>query len=362
MLFTNHTLPRCAAEVLPHIPRDPCKWTIVLDALLEINNPHHGKKDKGVSYKTMQERRNFLYTFFRDLRDDPQHFRIDPRSLGRRHVEHAVNQWKKRGLSAGTIQNYLSILRVFSAWIGKAGLVAPSDAYFKDDPTLIKRTYRATRDKSWAANGVDVDAVIAEVDQEDPRVGAQLRMCDAFGLRVKEALMLRPHMAVLIGQSAVVKGETYETYLEVLRGTKGGRLRHVPIINDRQHAAIQHACTLVTRPTESLADPSLKLQQAERRFYKVVGVVGITKKKLGVTVHGLRHGFAHRRYQDKTGSPVPIAGGGSHDRAADHKARMTISKELGHARKGITSAYLGHMALQIESPTKMTDPSPPETK
>jgi integrase len=334
-------LPASNADVLPHIPRDPRRWREVLAALLRLHNWSHGTKAKVVSFKTQDERRTFLFAFFRSLRRDPDRaYRLDPRSLGRRHIEHAVRRWLEHGLSAGTIQCYLSYLRVFSTWIGKAGLVVEAAAYV-DDPARVRRTYSATADKSWGGGGVDRDALFAEIDRVDVRVGAQLRMCDAFGLRVKEAIMIRPHCAVVDGRLAVVDATSCDDYLEVLRGTKGGRLRYVPIQGERQVTAVEHARRIATARHESLGHPDLRLHQALRRFYFVLQKCGITMAGLGVTAHGLRHGFAQRRYQDHTGSPPPIHGGGGFDPHLDERGRLATSAELGHARKSISNAYLG---------------------
>lgn len=336
--------------LLEDIPRDPRRWREILRLLLQQHNWAHGSKDKGVSYKTMAERRKFLYAFFRELRHDPKRqFLLDPRSLGRRHVEHAVRRWEERGLAPGTIQAYLSHLRVFARWIGKDGLVAAGTAYV-EDPQRVRRTYAATEDKSWSGKNVDFSEVVARVERIDVRVAAQLRMCEAFGLRVKEAIMLRPHLAVVGDRLAVIHEQDYDEYLEVVRGTKGGRRRFVPIVTAQQVEAIEIARRTVTATHESLAHPSLRLHQAYRRFYYVLQSCGVTKARLGITAHGLRHGFAHRRYQDHTGSEVPIYGGGSADAASDQRGRMAVSRELGHARKSISEAYLGGLLKQGRLP------------
>jgi integrase len=97
---------------------------------------------------------------------------------------------------------------------------------------------------------------------------------------------------------------------------------------------------------ESLADPTLRLHQAYTRFYTVMRSCGVTRDDLGVTAHGLRHGFAHRRYSDVTGSPVPTFGGGEVGKEMDRMGRMQASLELGHARPRITQAYLGGLMQQ----------------
>ena len=64
-------------------------------------------------------------------------------------------------------------------------------------------------------------------------------------------------------------------------------------------------------------------------------------------MHGLRHGYAIRRYGELTGWKAPAAGGPSRkelegrDAKADKRARLTISRELGHGRLRIVARYIG---------------------
>jgi hypothetical protein len=52
---------------------------------------------------------------------------------------------------------------------------------------------------------------------------ASLRLMQAFGLRFKESLMLRPHQDVLTAQQAGRPADGPARYLDTHRGTKGGR-------------------------------------------------------------------------------------------------------------------------------------------
>ena len=68
----------------------------------------------------------------------------------------------------------------------------------------------------------------------------------------------------------------------------------------------------------------------------------------GITnVHGLRHAYAQRRYHELTGRACPKNGGPKQqsllgtELRADRQARGVISRELGHNRLAITTAYLG---------------------
>ena len=64
-------------------------------------------------------------------------------------------------------------------------------------------------------------------------------------------------------------------------------------------------------------------------------------------VHGLRHQYAQRRYQQLTGGNAPAAGGPTSkqlsvdQKALDRQARLVVSRELGHEREQITAVYLG---------------------
>lgn len=63
--------------------------------------------------------------------------------------------WPTTPYSAAYIQQQLSFLRVFAAWVDKPGLVGCALDYVKD-AALVRRSYCVKVDKSWAANGVDV--------------------------------------------------------------------------------------------------------------------------------------------------------------------------------------------------------------
>jgi hypothetical protein len=64
-------------------------------------------------------------------------------------------------------------------------------------------------------------------------------------------------------------------------------------------------------------------------------------------LHGLRHGYAQRRYKQLTGWNCPARGGTPsktltpEQQAIDQEARLTISHELGHGRAAITAVYIG---------------------
>lgn len=327
------------AYCLDEIPIDGRHWIMVLIFLLREFNHYHAAKNKSVSFKTMQERKDFLFRFFRSLREIG--YNLDPRSLGNRHVQAAVDLWVKAGLTAGTIQTYLSFLRALVDWIGKPGMVR-EPAFYVSDPALVQRTYVATKDKTWKSHGVDADEVITRVSEYDPHAGTWLAMIAAFGLRCREAQMLQPHLAVVSAADAKIENPTADWYLNASRGSKGGRPRFIPIDHQYKWDAIERAKRLAPEPDGHLGHPNYPdLKSGARRYRFIMERFGITKRELGVTPHGLRHEYANNLYKQVADTPSPVCGGSFVDPAIDKEARLRVSEELGHARKQISSAYIG---------------------
>ena len=331
--------------------KNPRHWKQHLQRLINQHNHLHATKRKGVSFKTMQDRANFLFHFFGELRHNEEKcFKPCPESLNNTHVKFMVERWVRHGAPASTLQLRLSFLRTFCGWIHKDGMIYPPERYVTD-PSLVKRVYAARRDKSWTAHEVIPDAKIDEIEQFDPYVGAQLRMALRYGLRVKEAIMCRPHLAEVDGGLLVIAVDHIESYLKVERGTKGGRCRVVPVDSEAKRVALEAAKRLARFQDAHLGRPARTLQQNQRRFYYVLEKFGITKDMLGVTAHGLRHQYANDRYEEYAGTPSPVRGGEPTERHADHQARLRVVEELGHARASISSAYCGNVAKRpIQDP------------
>jgi integrase len=326
-------------------------WQAQLQSIIDEHNWRHASKNKGVSFKTMHDRATFLFSCFRMLRAANPPFKPQPRNLGNRHITHLVGQWVERGLSAGTLRVYLCYLRTFCEWTNHPGMVLPLERYLSD-PALAKRTYAAKEDKSWIAHRIVPEEKIAEIRRYDLRAACWFRNCLAYAARLKEVLMMLPHQAEVDGKLFLTsdgRAMKYETYLELKRGTKGGRVRFVPIDTPEKRAALEEAKQLVKSETGHLGDPTKSLRQNMRRFKHVCDKFGITKAKLGVTLHGLRHQYAVERYEKFSGTPAPVRGGAPVAREVDRAARLQVAEELGHSRENITRAYLGGI---LKSPAK----------
>lgn len=299
-------------------------WKASLAAVLKARN--NAKVDGSVaSHATRDKRADVLYAGFKLLRE--LGYKLDTvESFRGKHMEVLAKAWEARGLSPSTLQNNLSTFRVFAGWIGKAGMVERTGKYVS--PGAAARTSINARDKSWTARNVDIAAKLTEVAEKDARIGLQMALQAIFGLRAREAMQLRPHVAD--------KG----SYLALTVGTKGGRDRVVPIDTPEKRELIDRAKTFAASRLASTSDPNRTLAQAKNRYYHVLRSCGITRAA-GITGHGLRHGYANDRYEQIAGRPSPVRGGTAPDSDTDKAARLEVAEELGHSRESVTTHYLG---------------------
>ncbi|MDF3831424.1 integrase domain-containing protein [Cupriavidus basilensis] len=331
---------------------DPLK---VLEVLLECFNSQHTSLNKSVSHKTRQERADFLRRFFRDLKVKAGFKTLpDPRNLGERHIRAMVKVWQAQKLAPATIQTYLSFLRGLSMWTGKHGFIRkPADYGLR--PEEYQRHEYAQRDKSWSAQGVNIDALIAEVCAYDRYIGASLRLMQAFGLRRKESVMFRPHRCVVPFEATGLSPQQHQAdqYLRIKEGSKGGRLRFVAVDSAAGMAALDFARAVVDSEDGHLGDPGRDLRRNLRRFDYVMEKFGITASERGITAHGLRHEALIRRFGDEAdGEAPPVRGGGPLLPDKDRAARQAVAEMAGHRRLRAAGPYLGPSAAMRGKPQK----------
>jgi site-specific recombinase XerC len=313
----------------------------VLGVLIELFNTLHTSLEKTVSHKTRQERAQFLRRFFRDL-SLKAGFKMapDPRNLGQKHIHAMVQVWHDERLAPATIQTYLSFLRGLAMWMGKPGFVR-GPAHYGLSLEEYQRHENARRDKSWSAQGIATDEVLAQVFAYDPLVGASLRLMQALGLRRKESVQCRPfeHVMPFTETGLAVDQQQADRYLWV-KG-KGGRVRWVPLASPVQQAALELAQQVVASRDAHMGAPDRDLKRNLRRFDYVLEKFGITLRERGATGHGLRHERLNDAYEGITGVPSPVRGGGPVSPELDRAARLAVSQLAGHARLRASGAYLG---------------------
>lgn len=319
-----------ATSYLSHLPH------FVKNELIRIIEQHNrlrsGHSGKQASTKTQRKRKQIILLAFSQLwmlGYKIQH----PGSLAGKHIEQLAHYWQQNGIAARTLHARMSALRVYSRWIKKDGLVKSNEAYFPLE--VIARSGVATTNKGWLSAGIDPFSIIEKARQIDERLAMYLALMYFFGLRVKEALEFRPLNSMIENGVAI----------EIREGSKGGRLRHVPLNTPEQMAVFQWACALAKKsPSGRLRWPDMTWRQAQNHFYYLIrSRLKISRKIVGVTAHGLRHGYAQTKYRQLTGLPTPIEGGalGKIDRDTHQVANISVSRALGHSRTAVTSMYYG---------------------
>jgi len=304
---------------------DYTKFWIAVNAIL---NQFWQPKGRRKSHATCYEVPRRIRRAFRIILDLGYQM-PSPRRLKRKHVRAMAMYLEEQGKSPSTIANMLSAMRKFSVAIGKPNLVGDSRLFVKD-PDSVYRPRATDRDKTWSGAGIDIMEKVAATATSDPHVAIQLELCFAFGLRVKEAWILQPAVADM------------GSFLDLSRGTKGGRPRAVPIENERQRKLLDRAKTMGNAENGSMVPEQYSLKQWKGRFYKICAKHGITRKN-GVVPHGLRHEYASETWEKLTGIPSQIKGGDTTmlDPEVESLARITVAENLGHSRKEITTAYYG---------------------
>ena len=300
-----------------------------LQVLIDEFGDSHLYRDKKVGRATVKARAYICHQALTTIHDSGLKIQ-SLLNIDQRHIEAVTDSWTAASLAASTIQTRVSILKWLAAGLGKRGLIQDMSYYGIAD-AAVKRIYVAQVDKSWSGHAVLSSEKISEATALDEWVGNQLNLMGAFGLRVQEAVMINPEVA------------DHGDSLFVEAGTKGGRTRIVPIRTPEQRKALDAAKVLAQRSERgSMCPPDKKVEQAIRRIYYIADKLGITKEKLGVTPHGLRHQYANDRYEEVSGNPSAVRGGKAIvDRALDEKARHQVTQDLGHARLNITAAYTG---------------------
>ena len=244
--------------------------------------------------------------------------RMQPKSLKPKHVDALLTHWRNQGISVGTLKNRLSALRWWAKKVNKPSIIARDNSVYG----IGKRQYVAKESKAQELDDKKLSLV------SDPFVNLSIRLQAAFGLRREEAIKFKPNYAV---QDDHIKLKS--------SWTKGGRARTVPITNAEQRRLLEDIKALAGGG--ALIPPHLNYVKQLHRYEKQSAKAGLSH------LHGLRHGYAQRRYFELTERVCPVAGGlpskelNPEQRALDQKARVAISSELGHAREDITAVYLG---------------------
>lgn len=267
------------------------------------------------SHLTRNQRHRGLQLIARELRQ-LGYALPSARSLKPKHIDALLANWREAGLSTGTLKNRMGWVRWWAKSIRKTSIL-PQDNI---ELGIEKRTI-------WGGNRARITTSTL-LESLPERMQLALRLQMAFGLRLEESLKFRPE--------AADKGDTLALQAS---WCKGGRARTVPLTHPRQRALLDEVRRVcgdgALIPT---GQTYIGFRKAIERATWGAGIRNM---------HGHRHWYAQWRYQALMGAPSPAAGGKTYERmngderAADYRARLTISRELGHNRVEVTDAYLG---------------------
>jgi integrase len=243
---------------------------------------------------------------------------IGASSLKPKHIDALVKHWLEQDLSTGTIKNRMAVLRWWAQKVGKQNVVARSNDHYG----IPNRQFVTNASKAKTVSALDLEKM------PDPHVRMSLELQQAFGLRREEAIKFRPGFADR-GDHIRLKASW----------TKGGKSRTIPVRTDVQRDLLNRARQLAGNG--ALISSGRNYVQQLRVYERLTANAGLSK------MHGLRHDYAQRRYEELTGWKSPAAGGPTvraltpEQKLIDQKVRLTISRELGHNREQILSIYVG---------------------
>ena len=284
------------------------------------------EQDRTGSYATRQARESHLRIFVQTLYDSG--YNPKPKNTRPKHIELALTNWAEGDIARRTIDNRLSTLRWFAAEIGKPNIVKRTNDEYKMLPPREKPNYT---DKARSLDRGSLDKV------RDPLTHMSLILQREFGLRQKEAIMIRPHEAD--------RGDRIHLQDS---WAKGGNPRDVRLTTPGQRQALDEA--------KALVPPGRALIPGDKDFHQQRNIYKTQTRRAGLSnMHGLRHAYAQRRYRTLTrrldpngeGWHCPARGGtpqkdlSKENYRIDVQARTQISEEMGHERLRITYVYCG---------------------
>lgn len=203
--------------------------------------------------------------------------------------------------------------------------VSPTGKCGIETRCTIRTTVPAGTDRAVADQ-----AITALRDGGLPHAAAVAELARELGLRSKEAALLDASKAV---QEAMKKGT-----IRVIDGTKGGRLRVLPITHERQIVALVNAATLQSQERALIPENQnwKTFREGELRAGR-----GLLQGHGIAGYHDLRSAYACKRYEALTGQVAPVYGVEIGDRERDKQARRQLARELGHGRIDVISEYIG---------------------
>ena len=222
--------------------------------------------------------------------------------LSRKHIEGAFRVLNEQGLSTSTLASYATAARLIADTINRPHIV-PSNS------ELGAVRGREDRYRPLVTDEQKQQVIRERLYEKAEWLGLAHDLREAFGLRTKESLLST--LAVKL------KGQDYL----VVKGTKGGRPRVIPITTPMQATVLGELRRFFRRNPEwrSLVPPHMTLREALIHQRNALTAAGATKRNQA-NAHSLRHKFA----QEMAGK-LP---------------QEELAKILGHGRTAVLRHYI----------------------
>ena len=268
------------------------------------------------SYKTRQRYYEAMQRFCRFLADSYHLQKLA--NISGKHLVAYVRHLQEKGKAASTIKTELAAIRFWHDKLGEAKYKLPSNEDLSDQAPLERRKLQGI-DRHWTPE--QFTAFVTACREADRTDYADIATLTYYvGLRIHEVCRL---------DTAAVEAWERSGLLTV-KG-KGGRVRSVPVtaaaakqaLRDRR-AAVQRGHKLFV-PDDVATDAYIYDFQAFLREHRP----DQGGNPYPLTHHGMRHSYAARQYREA------LDGG-----ATEYRAKLEVSKLLGHGRADVTDVYL----------------------
>ena len=232
-------------------------------------------------------------------------------NISPKHIFAYIDYLQNKGLSASTIKTELAAIRFFHDSMPYTRYELPTN----NELDLERRTFGGV-DRTWSNQEFNSILAIAMQSSREDYV-AIFTLARYAGLRLEECFRIDTNDA----QSALITGRLF------VRG-KGGLARYVPI-NESIRIEFEKLLKVTERGHKLFVADSDKTHLAMKRLQCFLAYHRKTFTENKITFHGLRHTFAHGKYDEfiKLGK-------------TDFQARKEVSELLGHHRDDVTRIYL----------------------
>jgi len=283
------------------------------------------KRCRTGSFGTQAQRKKQLKLIAEQLKElGYRHMRAT--SLRTKHIESLVKHWLStpskvthRPITAGTIKNRMSALRWWAERIGRSGVIPNNNSALN----IPNRQRISEHNKAFTVTEYQLEKLPVHLQ-------LSLRLQQELGLRREEAAKFIPSVAI--------KKECVDLKAS---WTKGKKARSIPITTAAQKALLKDIKSQVDQKV-SLILSSMNYAQYKSHRDHFLAKANIRQ------AHGLRHHYAQQRYIVLTNGLIPpmLCKGEKPklteaEQALDLRARLIVSKELGHGRISVTRRYLG---------------------